>query len=92
MALLPNGIIQTIIYKMLKKLIKYLTPKKINMSKSELTKNEKNALKYAESSEIFKALQRSNENLKTIKKQFSFDEQHFISITIRANDELIKTF
>ena len=42
--------------------------------------------------EVFEALQKSNENLKIVKQQFFLNDNHFISGTIKANDELLKTF
>jgi hypothetical protein len=75
---------------MIKKIIKYLTPKKINpMSKNH--ENPENKENQKDIKKIINALKQSNENLKVIKKQFSFDEEHFVSSTIKANDELLKT-
>lgn len=75
---------------MLKNLIKYLTPKKINpMSKQH--ENPENKENQKDIKKIVNALKQSNENLKTIKKQFSFDDEHFVSATIKANEELLKT-
>lgn len=75
---------------MIKKLIKYLTPKKSNpMSKQHETPENKD--NHKDVKKIIKALQNSNENLKTVKQQFFLNDNHFISATIKANDELLKT-
>ncbi len=73
---------------MLKKLIIYLTPKKPEaMAKhnEEIQHQQANEIK-----KLTKALKKSNEDLKILKKQFGFDEQHFISETIKANDKLLE--
>lgn len=75
---------------MIKKLIKYLTPKKPEtMSKNG--ENQQNAELEKEVKKLAKALQQSTENLKSMKKQFSFPEEHYISLTIKSNEKILKS-
>lgn len=75
---------------MIKKLFKYLTLKKtVSMAKQHDTPENKENQK--DIKHLINALIKSNEDLKVLKKQFSFDEQHFISSTIKANDKLLES-
>ena len=51
----------------------------------ELLQQQANEIK-----RLSKALKHSNNDLKTIKKQFGFDEEHFISSTIKSNDKILE--
>jgi hypothetical protein len=73
---------------MIKKLIKYLTPKKTeSMAKQHETPENKDNHKDVKN--LINALQKSNEDLKIVQKQFSFDNEHFVSVTIKANNKLL---
>jgi hypothetical protein len=73
---------------MIYKIIKYLTPKKKPMS----TKAEENKQHQAEVKKIIKALTHSNDVLKALQKQFSFDAEHFVSKQIASNEKLIASY
>lgn len=75
---------------MFKKLIKYLTPKKPEtMSKND--EKQPNVELEKEVKKLVKALQHSNENLKSMQKQFAFPEEHYICVTIKSNEKILKS-
>lgn len=76
---------------MIKKIIEYLTKKKPKtMTKHSEQPENKGTEKSTKN--LIAALNQSNENLKIMKKQFSFDESHFISLNIKSNDKILESY